>query len=52
MNVDPKTTIAGVPILRVRDALRQLGPGRFMTDRTEFLAYRLKVPTKQADQLG
>ncbi|ACG72773.1 DNA polymerase beta domain protein region [Anaeromyxobacter sp. K] len=52
MNVDPKTTIAGVPILRVRDALRRLGPGRYMTDRAEFLAHRLKVPREQAEQVG
>lgn len=52
MNVDPKTTIAGVPILRVRDALRRLGPSRSMTDRAEFLTYWLKVPSQQAEQIG
>src|SRR6266545_958628 len=52
MNVEPKTTIAGVPILRVRDSLRRLGPGRYMTDRAEFLAYRLKVSREQAEQVG
>jgi DNA-binding IclR family transcriptional regulator len=52
MNVDPKKTIAEVPILRVRDALRRLGPGRVITDRAEFLAYRLKVPREQAEKVG
>lgn len=52
MNVDRKTTIAGVPILQVRDALRRLGPDRFMTDRAEFLQQHLKVSRQQAEHVG
>lgn len=51
MNVDPKTTIVGVPILRVRDALRHLGPGRCV-DRAVFFARHLKVPREQAQRIG
>jgi hypothetical protein len=51
MNVDPTTTIAGVPILQVRDALRRLGPGWYISDRAEFFG-RLKITRDQAEQLG